>query len=101
MESSSTVRVIEMKDAVVVYCGIGASEGRRETAKLPVSCRNLICTGPRDLNPAELSPAWAVVVQFARNAAARWHFEVRHERRGIRLGPENSRFLARSSRAWE
>jgi hypothetical protein len=40
IESSSPVRVIEAKDAIAVKVGDGASWGRRQTAKLPESCRN-------------------------------------------------------------
>ena len=41
IESSSSVRLIDVKDAATANCGGRASEGRRQMTKLPGSCRNL------------------------------------------------------------
>jgi hypothetical protein len=43
IESSSSVRVIERKDAGLDNAGISAFEGKRQTAKEPASFRNFSC----------------------------------------------------------
>jgi hypothetical protein len=62
MESSSAVLVMDVKRAVRVSSGIGASGAKRQTAKVPGSERNFrrMTVVSRTLNPEDAKPlrAW-------------------------------------------
>jgi hypothetical protein len=70
IESSSAVRVADMKEAFGVNSGRGASGGRRQIMKLPGSCRNfrgIERTIPLLNRTAELRSAWTGSFDFAQD----------------------------------
>ena len=58
IETSSPVRVIEMKDAGGIDAGMGASAGKRQTANVPASCRNFRCMKKVSAEPQAASIAF-------------------------------------------
>src|SRR5258705_12546338 len=63
IDNSSPVLVIDTKDAEAGNCGGAASEGKRQTAKLPASWRNFSFTR---VNGSGGSPSWRFITAESR-----------------------------------